>query len=91
MRRIAATSRNCARASGCDARYSRAVNPLHALAAAALLSAPGAAQGAVEAAGVAQVGGLESTYPAWSPDGTKIVFESTRDGPDADIFVIELK
>ncbi len=41
-----------------------------------------------EAVGVEQLSGLENTYPAWSPDGTKLVFESTRDGPDADIFVM---
>jgi TolB protein len=47
-----------------------------------------AADGYVEATGVEQVTGLENTYPAWSPDGSRLVFESTRDGPDADIFVM---
>lgn len=42
----------------------------------------------VEPAEVLQLSGLENTYPAWSPDGAKIVFESTRDGPDADIFIM---
>jgi TolB protein len=46
------------------------------------------ADGYIEATGFTQLSGLENTYPAWSPDGTKIVFESTRDGPDADIFVM---
>ncbi len=46
------------------------------------------ADGYIEAVGVEQVTGLENTYPAWSADGTKLVFESTRDGPDADIFVM---
>jgi len=45
-----------------------------------------AAETAIEAVGVQQLTGLENTYPAWSADGTLIVFESTRDGPDADIF-----
>ncbi|MDP9197729.1 MAG: hypothetical protein M3O07_00740 [Pseudomonadota bacterium] len=43
----------------------------------------------VEAVGTVQITGLENTYPAWSPDGSQIVFESTRDGPDADIFVMQ--
>ena len=43
-------------------------------------------QTAIEAVGVVQLSGLENSYPAWSPDGMQIVFESTRDGPDADIF-----
>src|SRR5688572_30131170 len=42
----------------------------------------------IEAAGTTQLSGLENTYPAWSPDGSRIVFESTRDGPDADIFIM---
>lgn len=42
----------------------------------------------VEAVGMEQITGLENTYPAWSPDGARIVFESTRDGPDPDIFVM---
>jgi TolB protein len=46
------------------------------------------AQGYIEAVGVEQITGLENTYPAWSPDGASIVFESTRDGPDADIFAM---
>lgn len=46
------------------------------------------ADGYVEALKTTQLTGLENTYPAWSPDGSKIVFESTRDGPDADIFVM---
>lgn len=45
-----------------------------------------AAETAIEAVGVQQLTGLENTYPAWSADGTLVVFESTRDGPDADIF-----
>jgi TolB protein len=49
-------------------------------------AAPGA--DFVEAAGITQLSGLENTYPAWSPDGTRMVFESTRDGPDADIFIM---
>jgi TolB protein len=43
----------------------------------------------VEAVGTTQITGLENTYPARSPDGSRIVFESTRDGPDADIFVMQ--
>jgi|SRR5688572_11860139 len=42
----------------------------------------------VEAVRTTQLSGLENTYPAWSPDGSRIVFESTRDGPDADIFIM---
>lgn len=53
-----------------------------------LLPPAAAAAGYVEAAGTTQLSGLENTYPAWSPDGSKIVFESTRDGPDADIFIM---
>lgn len=48
-----------------------------------------AAEGFVEAIETTQITGLENTYPAWSPDGTKIVFESTRDGPDPDIFLMD--
>lgn len=47
-----------------------------------------AAEGPIEPTGTVQVTGLENTYPAWSPDGARIVFESTRDGPDPDIFVM---
>lgn len=56
-----------------------------------LLLAPLTAAGAdfVEAIGTTQLSGLENTYPAWSPDGARIVFESTRDGPDADIFIMD--
>ena len=46
------------------------------------------ADGYTEAVSVDQISALENTYPAWSPDGTKIVFESTRAGPDADVFVM---
>jgi TolB protein len=53
-----------------------------------LLPFPAAAASFVEATKATQVSGLENTYPAWSPDETRIVFESTRDGPDADIFVM---
>jgi TolB protein len=53
-----------------------------------LLAGVAGAEGAIEPAGTVQVTGLENTYPAWSPDGARIVFESTRDGPDADIFVM---
>lgn len=47
-------------------------------------------EGFVEAVSVQQVTGLENTYPAWSPDATKPVFESTRDGPGADIFLMHV-
>lgn len=42
----------------------------------------------VEAVQAEQLTGLENSYPTWSADGTRIVFQSTRDGPDADIFVM---
>ena len=54
-----------------------------------LLPLSAGAQGFVEAVGTVQVTGLENTYPAWSADSLKIVFESTRDGPDADIFLMD--
>jgi TolB protein len=54
-----------------------------------LLPVPAVAANFVEAVKATQLTGLENTYPAWSPDGSKIVFESTRDGPDADIFVMK--
>lgn len=53
-----------------------------------LMPLPALAANYVEAVKTTQLTGLENTYPAWSPDGSKIVFESTRDGPDADIFVM---
>lgn len=53
-----------------------------------LLPSVAAAEGFVEATGTEQITGLENTYPAWSPDGTKIVFESTRAGPDPDIYLM---
>ena len=56
--------------------------------AAFLLPVPAVAANFTEAVKTTQLTGLENTYPAWSPDGSKIVFESTRDGPDADIFVM---
>jgi TolB protein len=56
--------------------------------AALLLPVPAVAANFVEAVKTTQLTGLENTYPAWSPDGSKIVFESTRDGPDADIFLM---
>ena len=59
--------------------------------AAGLLLLPVAATAAdyTEAVETKQITGLENTYPSWSPDGTRIAFESTRDGPDADIFVMK--
>jgi TolB protein len=65
------------------------MNRLFPIAAAALLAGPADAQDAIESTGFKQISGLENTYPAWSPDGKRIVFESTRDGPDADIFVMD--
>jgi len=59
------------------------------LAGAFLLPLSAGAEGFVEAVGTVQITGLENTYPAGSPDGTQIVFESTREGPDADIFVMQ--
>lgn len=53
-----------------------------------LLPVPAVAADFVEAVKATQLTGLENTYPAWSLDGSKIVFESTRDGPDTDIFVM---
>jgi TolB protein len=35
-----------------------------------------------------QTPGIFDLEPAWSPDGTKITFASTRDGPDYDIYVM---
>lgn len=51
---------------------------------------PGTALGQeyTEALGTIQLTALENRYPSWSPDGSRIVFESTRDGPDADIYVM---
>lgn len=68
--------------------YSRGVRCIAAWAFVAAL--PAAAEGAIEPAGTVQLTGLENTYPAWSPDGTRIVFESTRDGPDPEIFVMNV-
>jgi TolB protein len=48
---------------------------------------PIARPGLLRNAEMRQLGGLENTYPSWSPDGKKVVFESTRDG-DAEIFVM---
>ncbi len=59
-----------------------------ALACALLLPAIASAQDYVEPVETTQITGLENTYPAWSADNSKIVFESTRDGADADIFVM---
>jgi TolB protein len=53
-----------------------------------LLPSLAVAEGFVEAVGSEQITGLENTYPAWSPDGTSIVFESTRAGPDPDIYLM---
>lgn len=55
-----------------------------------LLPVPAVSANFVEAVKATQLTGLENTYPAWSPDGSKIVFESTRDEPDADIFVMNV-
>lgn len=57
---------------------------------ASLLPLSASAEGFVEAVDVEQLTGLENTYLAWAPDGTKIVFESTRDGPDNDIFIMDV-
>lgn len=60
----------------------------HYLGVTVLLASVASAQGAIEPASVTQITGLENTYPAWSANGERIVFESTRDGPDPDIFVM---
>ena len=59
------------------------------LAALVFLPLPAGSTGPVEAVKTTQLSALENTYPAWSPDRARIVFESTRDGPDADIFVMQ--
>lgn len=60
------------------------------LAAALVLPLTAAAADFVQADKVEQLTGLENSYPTWSPDGSRILFQSTRDGPDADIFVMNL-
>lgn len=63
------------------------------LAAAALSLAfapPAPAEPYLEAGQVEQLFGLENTYPAWAPDGRRIVFESTRDGGQPEIYVMDL-
>jgi TolB protein len=42
----------------------------------------------IDATGGRHLTGIENTYPAWSPGGLRIVFVSTRDGPDPEIFVM---
>ena len=62
--------------------------------AAILLLAPGAVALAIgddrrpaQVVGLTQITAVENTYPAWSPDGSAVVFESTRDG-DPEVFVM---
>lgn len=51
---------------------------------------PAFAEPYVETANVEQLFGIETRYAAWSPDGTKIAFDSDRDGEDQEIYVMTL-
>ena len=47
------------------------------------------ASGQVSTSGITKLTNIETSYPYWSPDGTKIVFQSNRLDDNSEIYIMD--